>query len=157
MAGLGEVCSHIASILFYLEAVVKIQGTSPTCTQEKCQWIIPFFLKNAEYLSIKDLDFTSAKGKKRKLDEAIDEEGNDDATEHGATAMGKESTASELETLFANLSVGGTKPLVLSLIPEHSDEYVPKSTLDTFPVPLKSLQQSSHITLSYPSLQVYRN
>ena len=152
MAGLGEVCSHIASILFYLEAVVKIQGISPTCTQEKCQWIIPSFLKNAEYLPIKDLDFTSAKGKKRKLDEAIDEEGNDDATEHGATAMGKESTASELETLFANLSVGGTKPLVLSLIPEHSDEYVPKSTLDTFPVPLKSLQQSSHITLSYPSL-----
>ena len=50
MAGLGEVCSHIASILFYLEAVVKIQGTSPTCTQEKCQWIIPSFLKNAEYL-----------------------------------------------------------------------------------------------------------
>ena len=86
------------------------------------------------------------------MDETIDQDGNDDATEHGTTAMGKESTASEMETLFANLSVGGTKSLVLSLIPEYSDEYVPKSTLDTFPVPLKSLQQSSHIALSYPSL-----
>lgn len=33
MAGLGEACSHIAAILFYLEALVRMQGTK-TCTQE---------------------------------------------------------------------------------------------------------------------------
>lgn len=152
MAGLGEVCSHIASILFYLETLVRIQGTQPTCTQEKCQWVIPSYLRNAEYLPIKDIDFTSAKGKKRKLDDAIQQDGDDETTEQRAITMGKESTESEMETLFDNLSHGGTKPLVLSLIPEYSDEYVPKSTLDTFPVPLKSLQQSSHISLSYPRL-----
>ena len=26
MAGLGEMCIHIAAVLFYLEAVVRIQG-----------------------------------------------------------------------------------------------------------------------------------
>ena len=57
-----------------------------------------------------------------------------------------------MEILFANLSNGGSKPLILSLIPEYSHKYVPKSTLDSFPVPLKSLQLASHISLSYPSL-----
>jgi len=65
-----------------------------------------------------------------------------------AIARGTESTDSEMETLFANLSLGGTKPLILSLIPEYSDHYVPRSTLDTFPAPLKSLQESLYFSLS---------
>ena len=36
--------------------------------------------------------------------------------------------------------------------------YVPNSTMDSFPVPLKSLQFASHISLSYPSLlQVWQS
>ena len=155
MAGLGEVCSHIASILFYLETTVRIQGAHPTCTQEKCEWIIPSYLKSAEYLPLRSIDFTSPQGKKRKLDEAInqdDDNGNELSGPSVTKARGKESTDSEMETLFANLSLGGAKPLILSLVPEYSDNYVPKSTLDTFPVPLKSLQESRYITLSYPNL-----
>ena len=49
MAGLGEACSHIAAVLFYLEALARMQGTK-TCTQEECQWIIPSYLKAVEYL-----------------------------------------------------------------------------------------------------------
>ena len=67
MAGLGEACSHIAAILFYIEAVVRLQGAKPTCTQEKCQWIIPSYLKTIEYLPLKDIDFTSVQGKKESL------------------------------------------------------------------------------------------
>lgn len=153
MAGLGETCSHIAAILFYLEAVVRLRGTKPTCTEEKCQWLIPSYLKSVEYLPIRDIDFTSPQGKKRKLDEAINDGGNDVATApQQVTARGKEPTQSEMETLFANLSCAGAKPLVLSLIPQYSEDYVPKSSLDTFPVPLKSLQQSSHMSLNYPDL-----
>ena len=70
MAGLGETCTHIAAVLFYLEAAARIQGKQ-TSTQRKCEWIMPSFLKNVEYLPIKDIDFTSANGKKRKLDERI--------------------------------------------------------------------------------------
>ena len=57
-----------------------------------------------------------------------------------------------METLFANLSCGGAKPLVLLLVPQYSKDYVPKSSLDNFPKPLKSLQQSSYINLNYPDL-----
>jgi len=50
------------------------------------------------------------------------------------------------------LSCGGTKPLVLSLVPQYSDSYVPKSSLENFPKPLKSLQQAECLKLSYTDL-----
>ena len=40
MAGLGEVCTHIAAVLFYLEAAYKIKGKE-TCMQTKCEWLLP--------------------------------------------------------------------------------------------------------------------
>ena len=60
------------------------------------------------------MDFTSAHGKKRKLDEAICQDSNDETCTEQATASSMESTQSEMDMLFANLSLGGTKPLVLS-------------------------------------------
>ena len=150
MAGLGEACSHIAAVLFYLEALARMQGTK-TCTQEECQWIIPSYLQTVEYLPIKDIDFTSAKGKKRKLDEIIDgnEQQRDDPKVH---IRGKKSTESELALLFENLSCGGTKPGILSLVSKFSDSYVPKSLCSDFPQPLNSLKESSYLQLSYHEL-----
>ena len=78
MAVLGETCTHISSVLFYLEASAKLYGTSKTCTDEACKWIIPSYLKEVQYLPIKDIDFTSARGKKRTLDDKIKAVGADD-------------------------------------------------------------------------------
>jgi len=63
MAGLGEVCTHVAAVLFYLEALNRLEGER-TCTEGQCAWILPSSLKSAQYLPIKDIDFTSAQGKK---------------------------------------------------------------------------------------------
>ena len=73
MAGLGEVCSHVAAVLFFLETSTRFQGKA-TCTQEQCQWVIPSYQKNMPYAPVKDLDFTSAKGRKRKIDSALSDE-----------------------------------------------------------------------------------
>ena len=73
MAGLGEACTHIAAVLFYLEALARIQGTE-TSTQQACLWIVSLYMKSIEYQPIKNIDFTSARGKKWKLDELIDGE-----------------------------------------------------------------------------------
>ena len=150
MAGLGEACSHIAAVLFYLEALARMQGTK-TCTQEECQWIIPSYLKTVEYLPIKDIDFTSAKGKKRKLDEVVD--GNEQQRgDSKVPVSGKKSTESELALLFENLSSGGTKPGILSLVSKFADSYVPKSLCTGFPQPLNSLKEPSYLQLSYHEL-----
>jgi len=42
------------------------------------------------------------------------------------------STDEELLLLFQDMSIAGTKPGVLSLVPEFSNNYVPKSSLEVF-------------------------
>ena len=56
MAGLGEVCTHVAALLFYLEALYRMEEVQ-TCTQQQCGWIIPSASTAVEYLEIKDIDF----------------------------------------------------------------------------------------------------
>ena len=68
MAGLAECCSHVASILFYLEISTRL-NEKLTCTQVKCSWILPATLKNVDYLRVKDIDFTKMKSD---LDKSID-------------------------------------------------------------------------------------
>ena len=48
-AGLAETCSHIASVLLYLEAWTKINGKL-SCTQVKCLWLLPTYVNHVEYL-----------------------------------------------------------------------------------------------------------
>ena len=152
MAGLGETCTHIAAVLFYLEANTRIRGIK-TCTQKECEWIIPSSLKTIEYLPTKDIDFSSARGKKRKLDEMME---IDDPPEFSCdlvtVSQGASPTDLEMKLLFEKLNLAGTKPAILSLIPPYSDEYVPKSSGDILPKPLKSLHQPSYLQLEYNEL-----
>ena len=152
MAGLGEACTHIAAVLFYLEALARIQGTE-TSTQKACQWIIPSYMKSIEYRPIKEIDFTSARGKKRKLDDLIDgEDGPQMESDVLFAAHGEVATDSEMVTLFENLSLGGTRPAVFSVISGYSEPFIPKFMLPTFPKPLMSLRQPEYVDLGYDEL-----
>ena len=55
---------------FYLEALSRLQGNE-ACTQHTSEWIMSTFQINIDYQPTKCIDFTSAKGKMRQLDEAI--------------------------------------------------------------------------------------
>lgn len=113
---------------------------------------MPSFMKNIDYHPIKDIKFTSDHGKKRKLDEAID--GDDVGSESDITANthGDVPTDAEINLLFANLSLGGTQPAVFSLLPDYSEQFIPKFSLPNFPKPLMSLKQPEHIDLGYDEL-----
>ena len=54
MAGLGECCSHIASVLFYLETWTRIYGKL-SCTQVKCTWLLPTYVKEVTYDKVKNI------------------------------------------------------------------------------------------------------
>ena len=141
--------THIAAVLFYLEALYRIEEVQ-TYTQQQCEWIIPSSLKSVDYLPIKDIDFTSARGKKRKLDDMIDI--SESTEEVSILANDSKPTDSEMEQFFANLNLCETKPAILSLIPKYSDAYVPKLSLCTLPQPLISLHKSDYIKLEYNDL-----
>ena len=57
MAVLGEACSHIAALLFWLEDNNRLLA-DPSCTSVPCQWSAPT-MQNADYRRIKDIDFAS--------------------------------------------------------------------------------------------------
>ena len=48
VAGLGETCTHVAAMLFHLEAVVRMKDTR-TCTQSQCAWVISSYVKSVDY------------------------------------------------------------------------------------------------------------
>ncbi len=154
MAGLGEASSHIAAVLFHVEAAFRVKERE-TCTQMKCEWVLPSYLKNIEYLPVSDIDFTSAKTKKRKLDCIIDDSEslklNTSSTKPKSTSE-KLSSYDEMNVFYESLSKCGTKPAVLSLIPGYSDDYVPKSTLPEFSQPLSMLYKPEYAEMDYHTL-----
>ena len=71
MAGLGECCSHIASVLFYIETCTRINGKL-SWTQVKCTWLLPTYVKEVTYDKVKNINFTSARKLKTNLDNSIE-------------------------------------------------------------------------------------
>ena len=137
--------------MFYLEAVYRLQGKE-TYTQS-CQWILPSFSQNVEYLPIADIDFTSASTKKQNLDTAID---NLDEISVPQKQVGVKSkilpSYKEMECFYECLGKSNSKPAILSLIKPHSDKYVSSSSLPEVPLPLTALHQLKYETLSYTEL-----
>lgn len=64
MAGLGEACSHIGALLFYIETAVRIEKAK-TVTQEKAYWLLPSGIDKVPYAEVQNIDFTSAETKKK--------------------------------------------------------------------------------------------
>ena len=114
-----------------------------------------FLLKSVQYLPIKDIDFTSARGLKRKLDGTINnpESVLNESAVHTATGQ-VELTSEELDLdlFFQDISKQGTNLAILSLVTPYSDSYVPKSTVAGFPKPINSLFQPEYGELPYDEL-----
>ena len=62
-AGLSESCSHVVSVLFYIEAWTRIRGKL-SCTEVKCTWLLPSFVKEVPYAKMRFINLISASGRK---------------------------------------------------------------------------------------------
>ena len=58
MAGLGETCSHIGALLYWLEYQVRTREDS--CTSHSNQWLEPKCVRQVPYLELERIDFTTA-------------------------------------------------------------------------------------------------
>ncbi|KAM7309489.1 uncharacterized protein ISCGN_013120 [Ixodes scapularis] len=72
MAGAGEACSHIGAKLFAVETIVRIRDSS-TCTQKENRWL-PAYTSTVEYKRLREIDFSSARSKKKRLQGCGEEE-----------------------------------------------------------------------------------
>ena len=56
MAGLGESCTHVASLLWAIESGVRIRD-SMTVTEKKAYWVIPSAVKEVPYAPVRLINF----------------------------------------------------------------------------------------------------
>ncbi|XP_038045000.1 uncharacterized protein LOC119725695 isoform X1 [Patiria miniata] len=150
IAGLGEACTHVSALMFYIDTKVRIRD-SKTVTQEPAYWKIPSAVKDAQYLPVAQIDFTSAKTKKRKLDMLV----NDGLMPPPRSKVRKivpGPTDAELTTLFSQMNATGTKPALLSVVPEHCHQFKPSHTDNILPPILTDLYNPQYSTLSFPDL-----
>ena len=134
MAGQGETCSHIASVLFYIEAFNRVRGKL-ACTDKQCVWILPTYNKDILFAEVQDIDFRSATKLKQKLDETLEKlddnascfvPGDSKTTEKQKKDI-QAPTEAELNSFYETLNTCKNKPVALSLIYPYSESFVTKS------------------------------
>lgn len=155
MAGIGETCSHVAAVLFFVEATVRIRD-SRTVTQEPAYWLIPKSVKGVTYNETAGINFSSAKTIKRKFDACVDGLPNTSASVKNSSKKRKKEipppTENEMASFFKSLQQIGKKPAILTIMKEYSDTYVPVTVKKKLPVKLTSLNDNDAASLSYEDL-----
>lgn len=116
MTGAGEACSHVGSTLFAIEAILRIRDSS-TCTQKEDTWL-PAYTQSVDYKSIREIDFSSARSKKNRLQSCREEE----ITAHTKQPI-PEPSEDELTKLYDICSAAEGKPSLLLMIEGRNDVF----------------------------------
>ena len=116
MAGLREACSHVAALLFLLDANSQVRK-SLSCTSLPCYWLPPTF-KSVPFARICDIDFTAPQRKHKKvLDQATPASSSSATIPSTTVSSNVKPSADDLDGLYKTLSTG--KAAILSLIPGY--------------------------------------
>ncbi|KXJ23861.1 Chromatin modification-related protein YNG2 [Exaiptasia diaphana] len=109
----------------------RING-SLACTQVKCTWLLPTYVKEVNYEEVKAINLKSARRLKAELDQKVDE-GNVNLDRSAASSNHSKSlqsctpTDKEIGDLFLKLNDCKRKTAILSLVPPYADSFVLKS------------------------------
>lgn len=144
---LGECCSHIAALLFKVEAAVRLGITNLACTDKPCEWN-NFFSTKVEAMPIKDIKFYREEAAQKVYDNARDQRPTYDKTKP---------TDQEKLKLFDQLAALETKPVILSTIDSTCNSFVNKRPYHfqhQLPQPLRSLYQITNVSKPIEQLKV---
>ena len=90
--------------------------------------------------------------KKRKLDSSIELKDNETEAQLPKQKIVPAPSEQEISQFFSSISKSSSKPAVLSLVDEYSDEYIPKTLKLNFPCILPDLASEENRQLSYDEL-----
>ncbi|KAJ8300881.1 hypothetical protein KUTeg_022400 [Tegillarca granosa] len=121
---LGETCSHVAALLFKIEAAVRLGFSTSSCTSVACCWNATY-TKKVSAARVRGIEFFKENygeksAKKPKIVPTISQ--------------------SELETFLVGLKSVCPKSVLLSAYENHCDTFIDKldDVVDSFPVDLRS-------------------
>ena len=146
MAGLGESCTHVASLLWAIESGVRIRD-SMTVTEKKAYWVIPSAVKEAPYAPVRLINFEGRKGSLAKLASPQCQ-----ARKSSDSAKATTPSTADKAKFMQSLASCPSKPAILALIEPHSGDYIPKSADEALPVCLTNLYQPEYLKLNYSEL-----
>ena len=159
-AGLAESCSHVASILFYIEAWARIHEKL-TCTQVKFSWLLPKGMNDVPYSRVRDINFKSASALKARLDNKIDSLTVNESSIRSAFqsdlcscgnapyAYVQVPTIGKINDFYWKLNDCKVKPMALTLVPPYNKEFIlPRRNIPSIP----ELFEPSLLELSYPDV-----
>ena len=143
MGGLGEVCSHVAAVLFAAEAnsLTKLQFSS---TSLPCSWLPPTF-RSVNFSEINGIDFSTPQHK-RKLSTI----GEFAPKSKKYTILPP--TEEQLKNHYANIIQTSGKPSLLSLVSGMNQSFVPRYVSGELPKPLTHLYDEKALSLSFSDL-----
>ncbi|XP_038128927.1 uncharacterized protein LOC119775105 [Cyprinodon tularosa] len=134
MAGIAETCTHVAAMLFKLEATIRCREKT-TVTGEPAYWMIPNNINKVGAEVGHKIDFTSSKAKRKSLDQLLDGQ-----AEHmpalrtvTSTCTGNTSTQDQWSAYLCELQKASPKAAVLSCVPGFCDSFA--DTLQPCPAP----------------------
>ena len=151
-AGLAESCSHLASVMFYIEAVTPIQGKL-SCTQVKCTWILPTYVNKVPYGKVGERLFSSKKTQK-----CTGTENQDIASKYCGSKTLEEQrdqtfasnvipSDGKMQEIYTKLNACKIKAVALNLIDTYSDQFIDES--HTLPI-IPDLFETGNLELEYP-------
>lgn len=150
-AGLGEACTHIASLLYAVDGTVRVRD-SRTVTQEPAYWLLPASVKKVSYAEVRDINFSSAKAMKKQFESQFDNVSAAPSPVPASTKKAKKTinppTDDDLQVFYRNLHGTGKK----SVVPGYADHYIPKTLSTRFPPDLTALRDNAAITLNFKEL-----
>ena len=159
MAGLGESCSHIASLLWACEAGVRIRD-SMTVTQKSAYWVMPNGVKEVPYAPVKEMEFIGKKRSSTAIETLQFPKGGTPSPSPSTTPRASKSptpafeepTGEEVKEFFASLNRSKTKPAILSLVEPYAIDYIPKSLDEGLPLCLSQIYNPDAILMNYGEL-----
>ena len=147
MAGLGEVCSHVAAMLFSIMEILRIRDAQ-TVTQKPAYWKLPPSVKGVEYTEVRDINFTSAKSLKRKLL-------NSGETTKAVSVKKKVTeapTPDDISNFLQNLQNTGARSAILSVTESFSDDFLPTLERHKLPKLMHDFREKEAMQLNYGQL-----
>ena len=147
MAGMGETCSHVAALLFTLEANTRFQANTSS-TSCLCSWLPPS-ISNVEYAPVADIDFTGPVKKRKRLLNGDTEKLLGDESSQNIQKV-KIPSEAEFDNFYRTLST--SKAVILSVTPGYCDAFVPKHETGALPKPLTELYKEDYLELPYHDL-----
>ena len=152
MAGLGETCSHIGALLYWIEYAVRKQDEG-SCTSRANKWMEPRTTKQVPYLQLDTIDFTSSE-KRMKLyqhGKSTTTNATTTATIAATTTAAAITADTDVQEFFDKCLTSSSLPVLFSVLDEPYCKSFAKAA-DHLPVPLQSIFDPEHLQCTYLEL-----